>query len=246
MFAARTGGGYRWVGQHLSPDLMTAEDHSAARQFAISADLEAKVIRHSQQMVQWYRGLLSSIALDPFLPGQSELASVQVVPIGVTLVKTGPLDFATAVLLRVRNNDGSPLSFHQSFGFVYQPGEQVIQRVVCPLERRPSEEGAASVQSIYSEAAYKAEMREVAERGLSGLYNYHSRPYAYQLLVDGVTAILQDKLQEVPFGPEEVSISRISRLPKGEGAFLVETDFGNVEIGLRLHAQLKVLQSERL
>jgi hypothetical protein len=220
----------------IGADAMSDIDRSTLR-----LEDEAKIVRHAHSMCGWYRNLIGQLELDPALPEQSALIRPQVIPLGLSVV-TDSLGASTNVLLvRVRNSDGQPISFHDSVGLVFpNQDHRVLQQIICPVSKSPNT--GATVQTLYSDLAFKYEIKNLGETGVIGFLMNHQRGALFRLLREAVTSAALTTIPD--FDPANLVIYDFQNKCVQDGrdpnTFRVESSFGNFKVVFKLHTEKRL------
>lgn len=206
------------------------DDHNMAiGSVPMTPDTEALIIRHAQSMVNWYRGLTKQLELDMALPDQAALKRSQVVPLGLNVLVDNLGELTNILLVRVRNADGLPLSFHDAVGLVFpDKAQRVLQQIICPVGKAPR--SGATVQTIYSDSAFDYEIKHLAKTGVVGFHYHHQRGLLFRLMRDAVVSVALSTSKDTD--PTEIEIFNFEQLPPRRGLlpgrFRVETSIGNI------------------
>ncbi len=116
--------------------------------------------------------------LDPTIPEQRAIMNCQKMCLSRYVLEFPDGRVSLRTLLRIRNNDGCAVTYHESYGAVYSFGNVALTELVGELVPNPT----FFVQVRYSYEAFAEELNLLSSsEGVMGLY-FHTRPRLYTQL----------------------------------------------------------------
>lgn len=113
--------------------------------------------------------------LDRSMPEQRAIIDCQKIRLGQYVLEYPNGQVSLRTLLRIRNNEGCSVTYHESYGFRYSFGNLALTEIIGELVPNPK----FYVQTRYSYEAFTEELALLSSLGNSIELYFHTRPSLY-------------------------------------------------------------------